>query len=240
MAITFVGSAQNSEDGSTTGGLTVTLSGSYQADDLALMTAKSRYDGTAPALTVGTATGWTKHRQDDSTIGQDNCIALFYKFLTSGSETDPVFNTDIAKPRGVAVHIFRGVDTVTPFDVTETTNTGSNTANPTNPTITPANPNGLLLLFHSFTHDDHTVIGAPTTPSGLTLGESRTSSGQTMQGFANAYKLDYGAAGLITPTAWTHTASPTNIAEYSTYTIALRAATAGSSYVPRGLLMGVG
>ncbi len=220
MAITFVGSNSGQEAANTTG-ITLTLP-THAADDFGIIYARADESGTVPVLSIGSATGWTLLRNDNPIDGRDRVEYGWYKKFTSGSETNPVVNIDTAQEHSASVHVFRGVDTTTPFDVAEQVNSGSNDTTPVNPAITPVTANGCLILFHGATHDDISVAGVPTTPSGITLGETILGGTNDHRGQITGYKLDYGSAATITPTAWTHTSSPTNTAEWTVITIVLR------------------
>ena len=222
MAISFVGSDSGSQGANTTG-ITLTLP-THATDDFGIIYGRIDEVGTVPVLSIGTATGWTLLDNRNPTSGRDRVEYVWYKKFTSASETNPVMNTDTARAHSASVHVFRGVDTATPFDATFQFNSGANDTTPVNPAITPVTANGALILFDGATHNDITVAGLPATPTGLTLGEVVLSSGNNHRGQYTAYKLDYGAAATITPTAWTHTSSPTGTAEWSVYTIVLRPA----------------
>lgn len=226
MPITFVGSDKG-DNGANTVALTMNLP-THQADDFAVIIAYNDNQDTVATWSITGASGYTKHREDQHTGGRDRNVAIFYKKLTSSSETDPVAQISAAAFHSASLYVFRGVDTTTPFDVTETADDGTNDTTPVNPAITPVTDNGALLLWHGATHDDISVAGLPTTPSGLTLGETILGSANDHRGQIGAYKLDYGSAATITPTAWTHTSSPTGVAEWSVFSIALRPQGAGN------------
>lgn len=223
--ISFIGST--SARHATGGDLTQSVPGTYATDDFAIAMTRGLDSGTNPVYAITVATGWTALRNDNWAANDtDMQFYIWYKKLTSASETDLTFTSDTANSRAVAIHVFRGVDTTTPFDTTEQYAEGNDAANPSNPAITTVTNNAAVYLLHGYNNNDVTVSGAP---SGYTLGSHRTSTAHANQGHASAYDLDVGASGTETPGAWTHTASPTNVQDYQLYTIALRPAAASSS-----------
>lgn len=217
--VTFVGSA-SAQQGSNTTSITLTLP-AHQADDFALAYGRADEAGTVPVLDISTA-GWTLLHNANPTSGRDRVEYVWYRRFTSGSEANPTMTISIAQEHSFSVHVFRNVDTVQPFDVTFQFSSGQNDTTPVSPAITTVTDNAAIILFHGATHDDISVAGVPATPSGLTLGETILGGTNDHRGQITAYLLDAGAAGTITPTAWTHTSSPTGTAEWSVYTIALR------------------
>lgn len=224
MTITFVGS-DSAEAGSGTADMTLTLP-SHQADDFAI--AYGRSDDDVPVLAISTA-GWTELDQRSPTSDRDRSEAVFFRRFTSGSETNPTMTIDTSQEHSFSVHVFRGVDTTTAFDATPNFQftEGTNDTTPTNPAITSATDDACLILLHGATHDDISVAGAPSTPAGMTIGETVLGTANDHRGQITAYLLDAGTAGTITPTAWTHTSNPTSVSDFSLYSLLLRAAVAG-------------
>lgn len=238
MAITHVGQDDESGASGNTTDMTFTLP-THQADDFGIIIASYRNTLTA-TMAIGTATGWTQiGTTKDTTAGDDIRSMIWYKKFTSSSETNPAVTIDLGRNRSALLHVFRGVDTTTPFDVTHTEGDGTNSATPTNPAITTGTANACVLLWHNNTNTEITVYGKPTAPTGLADGVTTILlAGGNVQQFT-AYKLDVGAAATITPDAWTHTAV-TTVGEYHTYTIALRAQAAAAGVVPQLMMMGIG
>ena len=117
MAITFVGSDLN-QTNSGTANLALTLP-THQADDFGIIYGRADEQGTVPVLGIAVATGWTELRNDNPTSGRDRVEYIWYKKFTSSSETNPEMTTDTDQERSVSVHVFRGVDTTTQFDVAD-------------------------------------------------------------------------------------------------------------------------
>lgn len=217
--VSFVGSDSGQVNGGTNISLTLP---SHQSDDVGIIFCVADETGTVPDWSVTVATGWTRLRQDNPTTGRDRVCAIFYKRFTSGSETNPTATCSISEEISASVHVFRDVDTVDLFDVAEEYNFGQNDTTPINPPISTATDNACLVLFHAATHDDITVAGLPATPSGLALGETVLGGTNDHRHQFTSYLTDAGSAGTTTPTAWTHTSSPTGTAEWTVYTLALR------------------
>lgn len=231
MAITFVGSASNDTSGSTSS-LTLTLP-AHQADDFAVIFCMGRErNGTStPHYSTSTA-GWSKLSEDKyagTTV--DSITAVFYKKLTSASETNPVIdnNSSIQTDFGfsVSVHIFRGVDpadpwaSLTPF---YQFSSGAGARNPTNPAITTDADNATILLFNGSSHDNITTAGAP---SGYTLGANVVGGPKDWRQQETAYLLDAGTLGVKTPGAWTNTGL-NDENDYILYTVALKPSLSGA------------
>lgn len=228
MAITHVGSDQAAEGPGNTNDMTLTLP-THTTDDFGIVLAKADEAGTVPALSVGTA-GWTELLQTNETSGRDRVTAVFYKKFTNGSETNPAVSTDTAENRSCIVHVFRGVDTTDPWASASPfyqISDGQNDINPDQVDITTDDDNACILLFHSFSHDEHTAGGAP---SGYTLGEFVNPSGNSHSGSASAYLLDAGATGAKSPGVWAHSGSTVQ-SDWTTVSIALKEQAAGGGSI---------
>jgi hypothetical protein len=219
--ITYVG-GDTDEQGGNSADLDFILP-THATDDLAMIfISADGHNNNWQTFTCST-TGWTKHRQDDSTTSRHITSAIFYKKLTSAADTDPSVQISGSQEHGGALMVFRGVDTTTPFDLTEAYTEGQNNATPTNDPITTVNDGCCLLLVHTSSEWAIDTAGLPTTPSGMTLGPNLIGDAYYTRQIVTAYKEDVGVAATYTPTAWTHTTDSSTV-EYHTYTIALRKA----------------
>lgn len=221
--ITYVGNVTD-EDASGANLSPGNVSG-YAADDFGLCFVYGDDNGgTETAFALITASGWTELFQDQQTPGRSRRTAVYYKKLT-GSETAPEFTNQEAQAFSVSYHVFRGVDTSTPFDVTFSDAThliaAQNNTLAACPAITTATDNAAVVLFQGLTHDDVQAAGAP---SGYTMGSGLVGGTMDDRGQCVAYNLDAGTAGVNTPGAWTHTSANTGTADYTTITLALKAA----------------
>jgi len=225
MPITFVGSdIEQSNNGSN---LTLTIP-SHATNDFGIIFGYADEDGGGTAVqAVTTATGWTTLTNTLDTVGRGIGTYLFYKKFTSASETNPVMTNDLTEEWSTSLHVFRGVDRTTPFDASFVHDAGTNDTTPNCAAITTVTANAAVVLYHASTHNDITVSGIPATPSGLTEGGVILPVDWPFSGQFCAHKVDVGAAATITPTDWTHTSDPTNVAEWVVYTLALRPAAIG-------------
>lgn len=220
VPITFVGS--DSQQHGSTASLTMVLP-TTQVDDFAIML--GMVDDDVEELSISSATGWTEERVDVIGLaGRDRTTYIWHKFLTA-SENNPVIDVNGNEEHSCSLHVFRNVDTTTPFDTAIEIVTGQNFYRPTNAAITTNTDSCCLMLMHAATEDDIASAGLPTTPAGLVLGEAVVGGSNDHRQQITAYKLDVGVAGEYTPSAWTHTGSPSNVTDYTLYTIALRAKT---------------
>jgi len=226
-APTFVGKAEDFSNDDQTN-LTLTLP-AHATDDFGLITCTWNESGTTP--TVTDPTGYTVAIKEIQTDGRDRGSAIYHKKFTSGSETNPTIAFSAANSdHSCNIHIFRGVHTSDPLDATITQNFGQNERNPTNEDITPDNADAAIVLIqHSSNGEDISAAGAP---SGYTLGDWNVVGGGVSNDawLAVAYLL--GATGLQNPGAWTNTGVSTST-DYTTYTVALRAAASGSALLRR-------
>ena len=216
--ITFVGSDSSSE-GSNRDTINLTLPVGHQADDFAIVT--SAVANTSNNMDVITALGYTLLYNEESTNGQVMEHWLWYKKLTSGSEVNPsVSMSGFNREHHATLHVFRGVDTTTPFDavVEYAFDDLENTPNPTNPAITTVTPNAAIFLIHNPSHNGISVAG---TPSGYVLSENEV--GINHREYFTAYLLDAGAAGVKSPPIWGHTTTDSS-PDGAAITLALRPA----------------
>ncbi len=70
-------------------------------------------------------------------------FGFFYKKLTAADTSVTVAH--ISNNTSVVIQVYRGVDPTTPFDVTTTTATGTNTAAANPPSITPTTPGSIVV-----------------------------------------------------------------------------------------------
>lgn len=174
----------------------------------------------------GGGNGWTLDQQHRTTGGRDMETAIFWKFATSSSETNPTFTWDTGgetDPMSGIIEIYRGVSQLDPFSGSgfQYTNAQNNAA-PPNPSTTIDFADTRVVCFHGATHDD---ISSPAAPTGFTL-RSQVWNG-TNDDHRNVFSADIeiDATGTYTPPNWQH--SVLNIIpEYQTYTVGLNASSA--------------
>ena len=167
----------------------------------------------------GGGNGWTRAAYNRTTSGRDQESAIFWKFATSGSESDPTFDWNSGgnnEPMSGSLLVYSGVDTLNPFQG-PTFATATNDAAPPNPAVDVDSINTRVVCFHAATHDDISTVAAPT---GFTL---RT---QVWNGTADDHRNHFTAdierdtVEAYTPPDWQHTVLNTT-PEYHTYSMAL-------------------
>lgn len=213
--ITYVGG--DFQESSTGADLTMTLP-TVQTDDFILLLVGAD-DNDKSSVTLA-CSGYTALINADYHTNDGLTCAVFYKFATSASEADPVVTEDEGEQITCVCLVFRGVNKTTPFDVTTQVAEVNSAPDTANPAITPTTDNGALVLYSRWSRNRHSVMGTPSTPTGLTQGGSSTVGNQATN---SAYKVDYGTAATITPGVWNNTYANTQPDQVA-FTIALRPA----------------
>jgi hypothetical protein len=122
----------------------------------------------------------------------------------------------------VEVHVWRGVDLVTPIDVTTVTTTGTNGAVPTPPPITPITPGAIILAGAGNAHNEGTeTFGASYLSNFITAGGNDTNDATGGLG-----SVEW-ASGTYTPATWTWSGTSTSAFSRVAFTTALRPAVPG-------------
>jgi hypothetical protein len=122
----------------------------------------------------------------------------------------------------VEVHVWRGVDLVTPIDVTTVTTTGTNSAIPTPPPITPITPGAIILAGAGNAHNRGSgTFTASYLSNFLTVVQSDTNDATGGLGSV-AW-----ASGTYTPATWTWSAANSTSYSRVAFTTALRPAVPG-------------
>lgn len=102
--------------------------------------------GANPDVTVATS-GYTELCDLNADDSRDANLGVYYKVMGGSPDTSvdvgPTPASDLAG--AVAIHVWRGIDTVTPIDVTTTTATGINFGRPNPPSITPSTSGAIIL-----------------------------------------------------------------------------------------------
>lgn len=147
--------------------------------------------GRSPTLTITDASdvAYTEVGTTLRELADDNDaqLAVFYKVMGSTPDTalkrSGTGNT--ADGGSVSIHVYRGVDQSTPFDVTSTTATGINSSLPDPPAITPSTAGAVVVVAAAGTAPTLTVNWTTSGLSGVvqSVGED-TSDGRSMLGYA--------------------------------------------------------
>lgn len=221
MAVpSFIDSVTSDSSGALS--ITFTMSGiTHTTDDLLIAFVKQSENTTQRTWDDdgGGGNGWTRAVYNRTTSGRDQETAIFWKFATSGSESNPTFTWHTStpnEPMSGSLLVYRGVDTIDPFQG-PTYLSSTNDANPPNPNVDVNFINTRVICFHAATHDDISTVAAPT---GFTL---RT---QVWNGTANDHRnhftadIEIDTLGSYGPPDWQHSVLNTT-PEYHTYTMAL-------------------
>jgi hypothetical protein len=148
-------------------------------------------------------------------------LDVSYKIMGSTPDTSATLSSTISveNAAAVAVHVFSGVNTATPMDVTSTVATNSSSAIPNPPAITPVTVGAVVVAGGAAGHNDGTD-----TFSSSDLTSFRTS------GANDTYDVSIGAgyvrwvSGAVNPAAFTWTGTDNNDYSSAARTLALRPA----------------
>jgi len=137
MAISFVGGTTSTG----TGDISLTsLSGGSDSspsenDIVIVVVGNAKSSASYPTIVTS---GFTTIADLYSNDSDDTVTTTAYKIMTSSPDTSiSIGNVDGTYGIAVAVHVWRGIDTSSPFDVTTTTATGINSSAANPPSITP-------------------------------------------------------------------------------------------------------
>ncbi|MDX1489091.1 MAG: hypothetical protein R3268_12860, partial [Acidiferrobacterales bacterium] len=180
---------------------------------------------------------WTSVRNDRSSASYDDQTGLGWKALDGvESSLTLTYNGGLNSVNCAMLMIFRGLDTDNCIDGTALEDDGDgdgNDSTPDNPAITTNTDNGVLILYHMpEVNETYTAHGAPATPSGMSTPIEVQAPTTDANQIIGSYLEDYGPAGTITPTDWTHTFSGGGFNGYRLYTVALRLPQSGGTVVP--------
>lgn len=220
VSIGFVQS--HSELATSTTDVTVDMSGwGLLENDIVIVFVSECNAGTSSVAMV--SAGWTQIGSDlygDDTY--DNTSAAYYKIM--GATPDTSFTVDgrdgSSEPSAVIAYAFRGVDTVSPLDVTPTTLAAANGGNPTPPAITTVT-DGCVILCHG-SGSGSSMTTAPTPGANLPNNvETQTEDLGSLALGSGAAWARQSVAGTFTPDTWTGGNSSTASGR-TAFTIALR------------------
>lgn len=222
--ITLVGSVAVGLDSSSlhTDDITLTLPGGVADDDFGVIFYFSDQGATAGVYSeITTPSGWTLQERFTNTTGRDKMVNLWTRKLLAadGNPVLSVSNSE-SKARFGLLMVFRGVDTVTPLDVTPLFSGGQNDTTPSSPELTTVTNNCCIVSFMGINCGANRTITAWGEPAGTTLGPNVVVDRAYGAG---SYDLDQGTAGATGVLTW----APTGIDaadDNADCTVALRAA----------------
>ena len=230
--ISFVAAGAQVVSTTNGGSLTPAIPAGTQADDLALVFVAGRpTDTTEPA----TPAGWNKRTPTSlrAAGANDLKVIVFWKVLVGG-DTNPSFTVPASWSgngggMSAQVGVWRGVDTLTPFDVADVASNAAAAATWTPSAITTATANAWVISVVASADDNALAIG---NANGFSARMSGTAYDTTSGGdHANAVadKLQ-ATAGTATMLSWSQTVNGTDV--WAGITLALRPAT-GALVLPR-------
>lgn len=156
MALQYVGGATATTVGATSGNSTISLtsltggiSSSAAAGDIVIA---AYAGGAGGAVTFEITDGTNAYtliapQQYSNGSTYDTNLRVAYKIMGSAPDTSVTFGpTKWENDAGaMAVHVWRGVDTTAPLDVTPTSATGTASSRPDAPAITPTTPGAIVI-----------------------------------------------------------------------------------------------
>lgn len=152
MAIKYVGGTSSSANGSTSTGITLSLTSLSGGIDTAARTGDiviaSVASGSRTERTIGVTTnGYTQIANIKGDDVYDTYLSVNYKIMGETPDTSIVTTPSGYKDDSIAllIHVWRGVDTSNPLDVATTTATGSDTGEPNPPAITPTTTGSVVI-----------------------------------------------------------------------------------------------
>lgn len=196
MALTYVGGVQNERAGATsttTQSLSGTLTGgsntSPSAGDLVVVLCAVGTDstGTPTSQTIsgdnsGAYTALTFQINDDVTY--ESCSQVSYKIQGATVDTSITIpsSANARNAQRWIVHVFRGVDSTTPMDVTATYATGSATGRPNPALIAPSTAGAWIAAFYASAAATGAAYTAPTDFATNWLGGTTADTADVMTG----------------------------------------------------------
>jgi hypothetical protein len=216
---TYVGGTTASGVGVTTN-ITVSLASiaGIQQNDLVIV-----------ALSIGAVTdksyrisGYTQIADLYSNDTFDANLQVGYKFMGATPDTSVTITggtgpTVVTDAYAIAIHVWRGIDTTTPLDVTTTTTTAIDTGIPNPPAITPTTANSVVLVAAGTGHNGGTDTYTATELSNfLTVGGNDDNDATVGMGsFA-------WVSGTFDPVAWTWSQTSNTSFATASCSVALR------------------
>jgi hypothetical protein len=176
---------------------------------------------TADQTFTTSSTGWTKLSDLYAVSTSNTNFGIFYKIMGTTPDTSIVLNQNntTAESSSIAVYVFRGVDTTTPFDVASTTVSQTSSGIPNPPAITPTTTNSIIVVAAGTSHTGGTdTFTAGYLTNFLTVGANSTIDSTVGIGWV-AW-----TSGAYDPAAWTFSQTDSSTYTSISVTMALRAA----------------
>jgi len=218
MAISFVGgiTAEGLDNATLSASLTGLTGGSGSTaatGDIVIVIAQHNNNTNTPSPPVVSSSGYTNIASLFADDSNDSNTIVEWKIMGATPDTTVALTNMGLGGRGMsmAVHVWRGVDTTTPIDVTTTTATGTNTGQPNCPTITPTTSGAYVIACggQSTGNNLHQMNAAPTGYSnffGTTNSSAAFRANAALASFAWSSGAEdpstFGVAGDTTSSSW--------------------------------------
>lgn len=199
-----------------------------QTGDIVVLVISDHYpaDGTA-GISVNTS-GYTAIDGGGiwSNDSRDTNARLFYKVM--GATPDTTVSVHDGNSGGdvsgvCVVHVWSGVDTTTPMDVTTTKTSGGNTGTPNPPSITPVTAGAIVLAVGS---GSSTSAQTPTAPTGYSNLKSASQVQSSQASTSAIASKAWSGSGAEDPGTFGSMSTSTSDS-WVAYTVALRPAASG-------------
>lgn len=194
---TFVGGGTDSQNGGTDCSISLTGltggSGSTALENDLVIAVVSFSSGFSDSNMLMTTSGYTEVADLFANDTNNANLGVFYKFMGATPDTTAVGGADNDSSGyglTMALHVWRGIDTTTPMDVTATTATGLNSGVADPPSITPSTSGAIII-----------ICGGNATDQGT--------NAFTHSVFSNVFSIGYdgssgdSAAGIASYDGWT-------------------------------------
>lgn len=156
---------------------------------------QSLRDGGIP----GSYTSVANLSSDDSF---DCRLKVGYKILTSADTSVSITGTgNVTDASGAAVHVWRNINATTPMDVTATTATGINAAQPDPPAITPVTAGAIIIVVGAAGGGTLALFSGPAMTGGLSYLEEGWGA-DTTDGHVAMYAKTNWSSGAFNPAAF--------------------------------------
>ena len=196
MAISYVGGVAGGRAGSTgttTQSISGTLTGgsnsSPSAGDLVVVWCSAAADTTAAATQTvsGNTSGTYNTETQQSQLGTTYDAYAQLNWKVQGSTPDTTLTIPSSgsarNAQRWAIHVFRGVNSTTPWDVTSTTASGTASGRPNPPSITPSTAGAWILWLGHSAAATGAAYTAPTDFATNWLGGTTSDTADDMDGF---------------------------------------------------------
>lgn len=144
---------------------------------------------------------WTEVADLYANDTADINLSVSWAIVTGTPPTAAIFTgpNNTADSGGAAVYAFTGADLTTPMDVSVTTATGINTADPDDPAITPVTTGATFVAIHASAEPNNSTFSyaSDSPPLGYTGASLNSAAGTTNDGdMVGTTKVNAGIAGV--------------------------------------------